>query len=160
MELDALLKQFMDQSTAMVYILDTDLRYLYLNRVARDLGYGGLPLAGVIGKRGRDFFPGAEDGTSDLDALEANDVFVLEQRRPIQVYEALMGKILYSQKWPLIDERGQVFAVAGVSFDVTSVVKERVSGEGDDEALIVNMMNSTSRMISAMMKMQAIENRN
>jgi PAS domain-containing protein len=78
LDLNWLLKRFMDQSTAMVYVLDTELRYLYLNKIARD---------------------------------------------------------------------------------VTSVVKERVSGKGDDEALIVNMMDSTSRMMSAMLRMQAVVNR-
>jgi PAS domain-containing protein len=158
-DLGSLLKTFMDHSTAMIYVLDTELRYLYLNRIARDLGYQGRSLDQVVGRTGRDFFPSAEDGSSDLDALEANDRYVLRSGKPVQVYETLLGKILYSQKWPLFDDGGAVFAVAGVSFDITTVIKERVSGEGDDETLIVNMMDSTSRMISAMLRMQAMMNR-
>lgn len=148
-----MLQRALDQSNAFVYVLDTELRYLFLNRIALDIGYQGRRLDQVVGRRGREFFPAGEHD-SDLDLLEANDLYVIRHGRPLQTYETLMGKVMYAQKWPVFDDQGSVCAVAGVSFDVTNVVRERVSGESDDAALMVNMMDSTSRMISAMLKMQ------
>lgn len=158
-ELTWVLQRALDQSNTFIYIVDTELRYLFLNRIALDLAYAGRRLEEVLGKRGRDFFPANDGRTSDLDLLEANDRYVLRTGFPVQVYETLLGKVLYAQKWPLFDDSGRCFAVAGVSFDVTNVVSERVRGEGDDAELMLNMMNSSSRMISAMLRMTATLNR-
>lgn len=148
----------LDQADAYAYVLDTDLRYLYLNHKALVDGYAGLPLEAVIGKSGRDFFPPGTNG-SDLDDLEYNDRRVLATGKPIQVYETLLGRVLFSTKWPLCDEDGKVYAVGGVSFDVTAVVGERVRGEGDDAALLVEMTASMSRMTQALMAARAVEKR-
>lgn len=149
----ALALTLLEQGDAYVYVMDRELRYLYLNQKALDDAYHGLSLEQVIGKTGRDFFPSGVD-SSDLDDLEYHDRYVIHTRKPIQVYEMLMGRILYSNKWPLYDDDDQVYAVAGISFDVTDVVEERVRGEGKDAELLVNMMNSTSRMTRALMRMQ------
>lgn len=153
MDLEPVLRDLMDCADAYVYVMDTELRYLFLNRRALQEAYRGLPLEAVVGKRGRDFFPPDTDG-SDLDDLEYHDRYVLETGKSIQVYETLMGVMLYSSKWPLRDERGEIYAVGGVSFDVTSVVNERVRG-GTDLDLMVKMMDSSSRMARALMRMTA-----
>lgn len=146
--------EILDGSAAYVYAFDTEMRYLYLNRLALIMGYGGRPLSHVLGKRGRDFFPAGNDATSDLDELERNNQRVMRTGLPVQLYEVLQGRVLYSQKWPLRHD-GKIVGVAGFSFDVTNVVSERVRGDGDDVELIVNMVASTSRMMQAMARMNA-----
>lgn len=150
---ETLVFQMLDQGDVFTYAMDRDLRYLFLNRKVREEAFHGLSLEEVLGRTGRDFFPDGAD-SNDLDDLEYHDRYVLHTRKSIQVYETLMGRILYSTKWPLYDANDEVCGIAGVSFDVTDVVAERVRGEGDDAELLVNMMNSTSRMTRALMRIQ------
>lgn len=142
-----MLERLLESGNVYAYIIDTEMRYIYLNRLALQAGYGGRPLEDVVGRRGRDFYVTDADGYSDLDLLEANDRQVLTTGRPIQVHEVLGGRVLYSQKWPMFDETGTIYAIGGISFDVTDVVAERVRGTGQDNELMVNMAASTSRLL-------------
>src|SRR5206468_6097788 len=59
--------------------------------------------------------------------LRANDRRVLATGEPITVQESTMlhgqRAIFHSSKFPLYDESGQIYAVCGVSTDITDVVE-------------------------------------
>lgn len=136
-----------DDAPVFIYALDLDQRYLYLNRSALDSVFGGRSLDQVVGRLARDLMP-KEEWTD----LEANNRLVIKRNRATQVYESLLGRVLYSNKWPLCSEQGDVIGVAGVSSDITSVVEERVRGDFDLD-LMVKLMRNTSLMTRALTRM-------
>jgi diguanylate cyclase (GGDEF)-like protein/PAS domain S-box-containing protein len=122
------LNTILDSVEAYIYIKDTQLRYQYANRKVCELF--GQPLAQVIGKTDDQFF--------DLDTatnLNENDRRVLKLGERVQTEEcnrSLDGEYQYtflSVKLPLRDSRGQVYALCGISTDISEHKKnlERIN---------------------------------
>lgn len=112
------LNTILDSVEAYIYIKDTQLRYQYANRKVCELF--GQPLAQVIGKTDDQFF--------DLDTatnLNENDRRVLKLGERVESEEcnrSLDGESQYtflSVKLPLRDSRGQVYALCGISTDIS-----------------------------------------
>jgi PAS domain S-box-containing protein len=105
---------------ALVYAKDLQGRYILSNQAWRNMHRLG-PEQGQ-GVTDEQLF-GAE--TAEL--LRANDRRVVASGEPINVQEStvLHGQcaIFHSSKFPLFDETGQIYAVCGVSTDITDVVE-------------------------------------
>lgn len=105
---------------ALVYAKDLEGRYILSNQAWRRLN--GFTPEEAQGLTDADIF-GAEAAA----ALRANDRVVIESGEPLLVQERVLLRgqpaVFRSSKFPLYDEAGQVYAVCGVSTDITDVVE-------------------------------------
>lgn len=106
----------LEQAPAFVFVFDADLRYRYLNQVARDRGYGGRSMDELRGLNG------VEAGLppEQVAKLAEHDRRVLESGRPCQEVEHLLGETMLSIKWPVYRD-GRVDGVAGIGLDITEM---------------------------------------
>jgi PAS domain S-box-containing protein len=111
-----LLQAIADNSTAIIYIKDLDGRHLFVNRRFEELLH--LSREGVLGKSDHDLF-----GAEVADAFRAFDRQVLAGRKALEAEEKLLlddGLHTYiSVKCPLFDASGTLYALCGVSTDIT-----------------------------------------
>ncbi len=116
------LRAVMDNCTACIYVKDLDGRYLHINRQFETLFH--ISRQSVVGKTDFDIFP-AEHAA----AFRANDVKVIEAGKQLEWEEVAPhddGPHDYlSLKFPLRDHTGAIYAVCGISSDIT----ERKAGE-------------------------------
>ena len=112
------LNTILDSVEAYIYIKDTQLRYQYANRKVCELF--GQPLEQVIGKTDECFF--------DLDTathLHENDRRVLQFGERVEEEEVNRGlngateHAFLSVKLPLRNAAGQIYALCGISTDIT-----------------------------------------
>lgn len=116
-------QQLIDNTTAVIYLKDTELRYLYVNHQFEQLF--NFKRDELAGRNDLELF--------DHDiavAFQKNDRQVLESRRTIKFDEVAPHKDglhnYVSVKFPVHDTRGEIYGVAGVSTDITErVVMER-----------------------------------
>jgi PAS domain S-box-containing protein len=110
------LQSFLDNTPADVFLKDTDGRYLFANRqfettaeIARDK---------IVGKTGFDIFP-----KEVAQATHENDQKVLKTGEPFQFEETILyadgPHTHFSVKFPLRDANGKIYAMGGVSTDIT-----------------------------------------
>jgi len=103
---------------AFIYLKDTDGHYLFANRPVRELF--GVSMAEIVGQSDDRFF----DAQSAA-RLRANDRRVLEQGQAIKIEETNVNlrdgrtSTYLSVKLPLRDEAGAVYALCGISTDIT-----------------------------------------
>ncbi len=103
---------------AFIYIKDTALRYQYANRKVCELF--GRPLEQVVGRLDSEFFDAATCAN-----LRANDLRVLDHGERVETEEtnrSADGSVLatyLSIKLPLRNPDGSVYALCGISTDVT-----------------------------------------
>jgi PAS domain S-box-containing protein len=111
-----LLQSFLDHSPAAIYLKDTAGRYILLNqRAAQTIGYEREQ---IISQRDADLFP------ADLATLLwEHDRQVLNTGTPGEVEETIMQQdglhTFISVKFPCYDAQGTIYAVGGVSTDIT-----------------------------------------
>jgi PAS domain S-box-containing protein len=105
-----------DNSTAIIYVLDLEERFLLVNTALAWL-LNSTPER-MIGKRRHDFMP-----KPDADWHEANDRQVIEAGKALEFeeYSQLKGRSItwLTTKVPLRDAQGRIYAVAGISTDVS-----------------------------------------
>jgi PAS domain S-box-containing protein len=111
-----MLKAVADSTTAVIYIKDSDGRYILVNRRFEVLFH--VENDAIRGKTDHDLFP------KDLaDGLRANDLAVQRRGCPIEFDEAVPSdgesRQYISLKVPLIGPSGEVYAVCGISTDIT-----------------------------------------
>ena len=118
------LKSVIDNTTAVIYIKDVEGRYLLINRRFEELF--SLVDANVRGKTDHDVFPQAI-----ADSFRNNDLAVVEAGTPLDFDEVALhddGRHTYiSTKFPLLRASGEVYAVCGISTDITT--RKRVESE-------------------------------
>lgn len=118
------LQSIMDNSSAEIYIKDTQGRYIFYNRQCEIIH--GFTTEKVIGKTDYELFPQAAD------TFLAHDALVLEARTPMQFEEEAAvndGIHTYiSVKFPLYNAAGLPYAVCGISTDITErkAAEERI----------------------------------
>ncbi len=110
------LQAVLDHSTAVVYMKDTNFRYVFVNRRYETLFH--VTRAQVVGKTSHDVFPRAQ-----ADHYRANDEAALRAGAPIEFEETVLqddGPHTYiSLKFPLLEADGRAYAVCGISTDIT-----------------------------------------
>jgi len=120
-ESDRRLDQILDNATAVVYLKDARGRYLLINRQFEILF--NVSRTQVVGRTDHDIFP-----RELADAFRANDRRVLESGDVLKVEEIAPhddGPHTYiSVKFPLRDSEGIVYAIAGISTDISDRVRD------------------------------------
>jgi diguanylate cyclase (GGDEF)-like protein/PAS domain S-box-containing protein len=112
------LQAIMDNLDAPVYLKDTQGRYLFVNEAARSVF--GAPVHDIIGKTDHAFF---DEATAE--AIDKSDEQVFEIGQPIKLEEPTRfndgDEIHYFQttKLPLRNENDEIYALCGLSIDVT-----------------------------------------
>jgi len=112
------LSTILDNINAHVFLKDTEGRYLFANRYTRDMF--GVPLEEIVGQTDARFFD-----AESLAQIHRNDRLVLDEGRTIRIEEINLkspGKEQQSFltiKLPLRDEAGNIYALCGISTDIT-----------------------------------------
>ncbi|AUX45097.1 protein kinase [Sorangium cellulosum] len=110
------LQAIIDNSPAIIYVKDLEGRLLLINRRFEQVVH--LPRQQVIGKRDHDLFP-----REAADLFAAHDRRVIETGEPLDIEEVVPqddGLHTYlSLKFTLRDAAGAVYAVCGISTDIT-----------------------------------------
>lgn len=106
----------LDSTTAVIYVKDREGRYLLVNQ--RYLWFTGLSREDVIGKTDTDIF------VPDIaNAVQANDQQIIATGEVLELEEVVPhqdGLHTYiSIKFPLCDEQGNIYAVGGISTDIS-----------------------------------------
>jgi PAS domain S-box-containing protein len=121
---DRLLK-VIDNTSAVIYLRDSDGRYLLVNRQYEELF--GVKRQDLVGLTDHDLFP------PDLaDDFRANDLKALARGAPVQMEEIAPhadGPHTYiTVKYPITDGAGRAQAICGISTDITELkrAEERV----------------------------------
>ena len=114
---EARLRAILATTSSIIYLKDTEGRYLLANK--RYFELFNLTEAKLLGKSDRDIFP-----QHMADEFMANDCQVLSTKSVIQFEEQLPlpdGSLhtYISIKAPLIDEEGEVYAICGISTDIS-----------------------------------------
>jgi PAS domain S-box-containing protein len=132
---EARLKAIMDHSGCVVYIKDVDGKYIRANKDLLELM--GRPEHDVVGKTDHDFFP-----PQYADVFRTNDLQVIENASAMEFEEAAPHKdgvhTYRSVKFPLFDANNTLYAVCGLSTDVT----ERKQTE-DAAAFLASIVTSS-----------------
>ncbi|MBI2749852.1 MAG: PAS domain-containing protein [Burkholderiales bacterium] len=118
---------------AYLYLKDTQGRYTFANRTMRRLC--GVSMEGIVGK--------TDDVFLDPDTvaqLQANDRKVLEQGMTLKTEETVFNlatgttSVHLSVKLPLRNEEGDIYALCGISTDITDIRKQEAKRLADEAA--------------------------
>jgi PAS domain S-box-containing protein len=116
-EAERLLK-VIDNTSAVIYLRDSDGRYLLVNRQYEELF--AIKRKDIIGLTDHDLFPPAM-----ADDFRANDLKALAHGAPIQMEEIAPhadGPHTYiTVKYPIVDGAGRAYAICGISTDITEL---------------------------------------
>jgi len=111
------LQQIIDNSTAVIFVKDTEGRYLLVNRAFEELFH--FSREEVKGKTDRYLPVPAES----LEGFRANDLAALRQDRPVEFEETVVtsgvAHTYLTVKFPLHDSEGRPYAVCGISTEIT-----------------------------------------
>jgi PAS domain S-box-containing protein len=126
----------LDNAPPVIYVKDTQGQYLLINRRYEEVYH--VDRAEFIGKTDRDVFP-----EEVAEALQKNDREVVKSGRSIQFEEVAVQGSVYvtrlSEKFPLRDSKGRVYAVCGISSDITERKKmEEALRESERGVRLIN----------------------
>ncbi len=130
----------LDNSTAVIYVKDRDGKYLLMNERYRELFLDG---ADIIGKTDFDHF-----SPEVAQKFRDNDLKVLQAGKPLEIEETAPlpdGVHTYlSIKFPLKRADGSIYAVAGISTDIT----ERKKAEENSARLATIVEQSEDAIVT------------
>ena len=135
----SLIQSLLDATDAVVYVKDLEGRYMLVNKEwCRVIG---RTAAETIGKTDFDFQP-----TEVADALVENDRRVIKLQQPIRFEETPDAgpdaRSYISNKFPLFDENGQVYAVGGISADISELKRQSESLRKSEERFDLTVRGS------------------
>lgn len=125
-----LIQSILDQTSAVIYIQDLDGNYLLVNKQFEKLFHKSA--AEIIGKKTREIFPKLL-----ADKLDENNSTVIELRSSIAVEETIEdshgSNIYISNKFPLFDENGLIYAVGEIATDITEIKRiQKILSESEE----------------------------
>ncbi len=113
---EARLQAILDHSPAMMFLKDTQGRYLHVSRQFEQAFH--LPRGRALGKTDAEIFPHDQAAV-----FRTNDQKVIESGVPIQFDEVAIHKdgphTSIVTKFPIYDQEGKIYAVGGVVTDIT-----------------------------------------
>jgi PAS domain S-box-containing protein len=136
-----LTQSLMDATDAVIYVKDTEGRYILVNKEwCRVVGPSKDE---AIGMTDFEIYP-----QETAEAIMANDRHVVDIGEPVKFEETPdegpEPRIFISNKFPLTDSEGNIYAVGGVSTDVTQLKRqEDALREARDEAECANRAKSS-----------------
>ncbi len=146
-ESEARLQAILDNTTAVVYMKDTEGRYLLVNRTYENIFH--LTREQILGRRDTDLFPKLL-----AEAFRANDRRVLDSSVPIEFEEVAHlddGPHTYlSIKFALRDAAGICYATCGVSTDITARKQAEAALKQTNE----NLVESQQALMKALSDLQ------
>ncbi len=117
------LKSILDNTTSVIYLKDTQSRYITINSQFEELFH--ITKERINGKTDFDLFQ-----ADVAEKVRANDGIALEQNGPVEIEEQIPqddGFHTYiSVKFPLHDAAGTPYAVCGISTDITERIQSEV----------------------------------
>ncbi len=126
------LKAMMDNTLAVIYLKDSQGRYLLINRRFEELF--NVTQQQIVGKTDADFFP-----SEVVARFQANDRQVRDTGQPLEFEEVVPhsdGPHTYvSIKFPVFDPAGQCNAVGGISTDISERKRAADALEAEQELL-------------------------
>lgn len=113
----SLLENIVARSTAVIYIKDMTGLYILVNESFRQILPPGTP--DPVGRHDRDIFP-----ADSVDILLRNDRHVLDSGEAAAYEESVPDSVgemrtYISVKFPLLDEHGRIWALGGISTDIS-----------------------------------------
>jgi PAS domain S-box-containing protein len=133
-------QSIIDNTPAIVYAFDLEERFVLANKAVAEL-LNSTPEQ-MIGKRRHDFMP-----KEDADWHDANDRQAIEAGRALKFeeYSQLPGRAItwLTMKFPLRDAQGRIYAVAGISSDI-SERKKTEEALRESEENYRNLFNNMS----------------
>lgn len=112
-----LLNAIVDNSASVIYVKDMEGRYVLVNRAWESLA--GVDGAGVLGRLPHDVLTpelAADFTASDQHVYETGEPFLIEESALLADGE----RMFVSTRFPLLDDDGQMFALGGISTDITA----------------------------------------
>lgn len=136
------MQEIVDNSPSPMYAKAVDGKYLMVNR--RFEGLFGLKAEDVVGKTDLDVIPDSDK----VETLRKNDNLVATRGEPIQFDEILQlddGEHAYvSTKFPMRNLAGEIYAVGGISTDITERKQAEEELRNLNQELIQTHENLTS----------------
>ncbi len=112
----AQLRAALNNSPSVIYLKDTDGRYLMVNRAFARLH--GRPPEELVGRLDRD-----ELRPEVAERMRIDDLRVMSTKEPIEIQEEVTHgedtRTYFAVKFPLLDEQGRLYGVGGVATDIT-----------------------------------------
>lgn len=128
----------MNNSPSLIYAKDKEGRYLFINQQWADLF--DVEKKGIVGKKDHEIFDKAfADGfiVNDAQVFESGEAINLEEVAPhddgVHTYTSI--------KFPLRDDNGAVYAVCGISTDITESLKIQ-----EEKSALENQLQHTQKM--------------
>lgn len=140
------LESLLDSTSLVVYLKDIEGRYLYVNRRYELLACA--PREALIGKRDHDFFP-----PQVADLFRAQDAEVASRRMSLEFEETvpLPGGVhsFLTEKFPLFDAKGKVYATGGFCTEITSQKNRADESLAEErERLVVTLRSIASGIVA------------
>ena len=141
---EQLVQGIVDNSPAIIYVKNVEGQFIFVNQGFLKLL--DLQREGIIGKTSHDIFP--ED---IADGMLRNDLEVQESGKPLEYEEQAPdedGTYHYiTTKFPLFDEDGMLYAVGGVSTDITERYRTEESLRLSQQRLLLHREQSPVGLI-------------
>ncbi len=141
LESQALFNQVLDKTNAVIYIKDLDHKYMYINLSFEQLL--DKSKEDILGKTDYELFP-----KKVVDQFLKNDNKVINGKYDIQIHEEIFHdnkvRTYISDKFPLFDSSGKLYATCGVSTDITDLLDAQ-----QKEKLVQQQLVRKDRLIHA-----------
>jgi PAS domain S-box-containing protein len=146
-------QSIIDNSTAIIYAFDLEERFVLANTAIAEL-LNSTPEQ-MIGKRRHEFMP-----KTDADWHEANDSHVVETGSALEFeeYSQLKGRSItwLTTKFPLRDAKGRIYAVAGISADISERKLAEVAMARAKDELEQRVTERTAELAQRATQLQAL----
>jgi PAS domain S-box-containing protein len=140
---NAQLEALLDNTTAVIYLVDADDRFLRINRRWETLF--GLRNDAATGRSVQEFFPG-----ETAERFIANNRLVFASGRPMEFEEEVLvhgvPRTFLSVKVPIFEASAAPYAICGISTDIT----ERKAAEQQERRILRESSERKERFIAAL----------